>query len=165
MCIRDRAQIEHLLTREQQRLVTIVGPGGMGKTRLVTDFVATRGAVVTVSAHPGDALAPYSLLARLVRALVGRVDGAIAPGLRGELARLLPELGEAQPLRDGADRRRMLRAIEGRMYIATANAAPAEGQVNAPSGIMSPEGKWLVQCPRAGEHRYTFDVEVDIEKI
>jgi hypothetical protein len=30
----ELAQIEHLLTREQQRLVTIVGPGGMGKTRL-----------------------------------------------------------------------------------------------------------------------------------
>lgn len=57
-----------------------------------------------------------------------------------------------------------LRAIEGRVYIATANAAPAEGQVNSPSGIMSPEGKWLVQCPRSGEHRYTFDVDVEIEK-
>lgn len=30
----ELAQIEHLLTRERQRLVTIVGPGGMGKTRL-----------------------------------------------------------------------------------------------------------------------------------
>lgn len=57
-----------------------------------------------------------------------------------------------------------LRAREGGVYIATANAAPAEGQVNAASGIVSPEGKWLVQCPRSGEHRYTFDLDIDIEK-
>lgn len=54
-----------------------------------------------------------------------------------------------------------LRAREGDLFIATANAATEEGAVNAASGIMSPEGEWLVQCPREGEHKYVYDIEVD----
>lgn len=54
-----------------------------------------------------------------------------------------------------------LRAMEGKVHIATANAAEREGPVNALSGIMSPEGKWLAQCPRNGEHKYTYDLEID----
>jgi len=38
----ELAQIERLLTHEQQRLVTIVGPGGMGKTRLALAVGAAR---------------------------------------------------------------------------------------------------------------------------
>jgi predicted amidohydrolase len=53
----------------------------------------------------------------------------------------------------------VLRAIESSIYICTANAATNEGPVNCPSGVMSPEGKWLVQCARDGEHTYTCDIE------
>jgi predicted amidohydrolase len=56
-----------------------------------------------------------------------------------------------------------LRAMEGNIYIATANAASHDGPVNALTGIMSPEGKWLVQCPRTGEHKYTYDIEIEKE--
>lgn len=90
----------------------VTGVGGIGKTRLVTDFAATRGEVAVVVARPGDAPAAYSLLARLARVLAARVGAALPPSVRGELARLLPELGEARPIRDDADRSRMLRAID-----------------------------------------------------
>lgn len=53
----------------------------------------------------------------------------------------------------------VLRAIESQVYICTANAATNEGPVNCPSGVVSPEGKWLVQCPRDGEQSYTCDIE------
>lgn len=90
----------------------VTGVAGMGKTRLVTDFVANRAEVELVAARPGDAFAPYSLLARLVRALVRRIAAPLPPGLRSELARLLPELGEAPPIRDAADQSRLQRAVE-----------------------------------------------------
>ena len=57
----------------------------------------------------------------------------------------------------------VLRAMEGKVYIATANAASNNGPVNAATGIVSPEGEWLKQCPRTGEHKYTFDIEVEKE--
>ena len=98
----------------------VAGVAGMGKTRLVTDFTATRGDVVTVAARPGDALVAYSLLARLARALVERTKSSLPAGLRGELARLLPELGEAKPVRDEADRARLLRAVEALLDLAIA---------------------------------------------
>jgi len=55
----------------------------------------------------------------------------------------------------------MLRARESKLYIVTANAADQKGPVNALSGVVSPKGEWLVQCPRVGEHRYGCDIQVD----
>lgn len=56
-----------------------------------------------------------------------------------------------------------LRAREGSLYIVTANAGHETAPVNAASGIMSPEGKWLAQCPRIGEHKCTCDIEIEKE--
>lgn len=56
-----------------------------------------------------------------------------------------------------------LRAMESGCYIVTANAATPEGAVNAPTGIVSPQGEWLVQCPREGEHRFCYDLEIEAE--
>ncbi len=55
-----------------------------------------------------------------------------------------------------------LRALEGNLYIVTANAATPEGPVNAASGVMSPKGEWLIQCPRTGEHKFTFDIDLEM---
>ncbi len=90
----------------------VTGVAGLGKSRLIGDFGASRGKAVVVAARPGDALVAYSLLARVVRQIVGRVPLPLGAGLRKELARLLPELGEADPIRDAADLARLLRAIE-----------------------------------------------------
>ncbi len=56
-----------------------------------------------------------------------------------------------------------LRAIESRCHIVTANAAVPGKAINAPSGVMSPKGEWLVQCPLDGEHTYSLDIEVDTD--
>ena len=56
-----------------------------------------------------------------------------------------------------------LRAIESGCYIITANAAAGSGALSAPTGIVSPQGEWLVQCPREGEHRFCYDLEVEAE--
>ncbi len=56
-----------------------------------------------------------------------------------------------------------LRALESKLYIVTANAAVPGELLNAPSGVMSPEGEWLVQCPLEGEQTYSYDLDVDLE--
>ena len=43
-----------------------------------------------------------------------------------------------------------LRATEAGCPIVTANAAVLGKQINAPSGVVSPNGEWLVQCPPRG---------------
>lgn len=96
----------------------VAGDSGMGKTRLISDFAATRGKVVATAARPGDALVAYSVLARLARSLVLFVSDALGTGLRGELARLLPELGEADPIRDRAGIARLMRSIEALLQLA-----------------------------------------------
>lgn len=57
-----------------------------------------------------------------------------------------------------------LRAIESQLHIFTANAAVPDEPVNAPTGVMSPEGKWLTQVPRQGEHTYNFHYDYDPEE-
>ena len=55
----------------------------------------------------------------------------------------------------------MLRAMESKVYIVTVNAAGSGGPINSPSGIMGPEGNWLVQSPREGEHVFTYDLDLE----
>ncbi len=55
-----------------------------------------------------------------------------------------------------------LRAMEAGVFIATANAASRNGHsVNAPTGIVAPNGEWLVRCPLEGEHVYSYDLDLD----
>lgn len=58
----------------------------------------------------------------------------------------------------------VLRAMESKLFIATANASDPSAPVNAPTGIMSPAGEWLVKCPPTGEHKYVYDLEIDTEE-
>jgi hypothetical protein len=53
--------------------------------------------------------------------------------------------------------------LEGNLHIVTANATDHEGPVNAPSGVVSPKGEWLVRVPPTGEHRYLCDIELEAE--
>ena len=57
----------------------------------------------------------------------------------------------------------VLRAMESKLYIVTANAADPAGPVNAPTGIVSPEGEWLVRCPDTGDQRYVYDLDLDTD--
>lgn len=54
-----------------------------------------------------------------------------------------------------------LRAREAGCFIVTANACSDDGEVNAPSGVISPDGEWVTLVPRTGEHTYFFDFDVD----
>jgi len=78
------------------RAALVSGEPGMGKTRLLEDHAASVAGAVTVAARPGDARMRYALIARALRAAAARF-GDPAAALRGELARVLPELGAANP--------------------------------------------------------------------
>lgn len=97
-------------TGEPQALL-LGGEAGVGKTRLIEEFTAAaraEGAVVAVGGcveigADGLPFAPFSSALRsLRRQLPDEVDAAAADQ-EGELARLLPELGEAPQRRRGTD--------------------------------------------------------------
>ncbi len=59
----------------------------------------------------------------------------------------------------------VLRAMESKVYVVTANAADPKGPVNAATGLISPEGEWLVQVPREGEQVFVEEIEVNIGAV
>jgi DNA-binding SARP family transcriptional activator len=72
------------------------GEAGLGKSRLLADFLRERHALV-VRARPGDTSLPLALLSRLLQALPAAALNALPAGARAELARVLPDLGPAAP--------------------------------------------------------------------
>ena len=89
---------------QRQQLVLIRGEPGIGKSRLAADFAVAQNHASVHRAHPGDARMPYTLLARLLRALLERFGAAPEAWIAAEFSRLLPELGAApagklEPLR------------------------------------------------------------------
>lgn len=102
---------------EPQALL-VGGEAGVGKTRLVEEFLtvaARRGAVVAVGGcveigADGLPYAPFSTALRALRRTLPDEMAAACAGQEGELARLLPELGE--PGRDSADEHGTARLFE-----------------------------------------------------
>lgn len=95
----------------ERRPAIVTGEPGLGKTRLVTDLAATMGGALVVTARPGDARVPYALLSRFVRGWLDLQRRDPPPALRNELARLLPELGDTEPMRSKGDRARFVNAV------------------------------------------------------
>ena len=93
--------------------VLVEGEGGLGKTRLVLDFVAAHGPYAVCRGRPGDSDVPYAAFTRALRALAGPapvLDG-VPHWVADELARLLPELGAPPPaIRSGDEHNRFFEA-------------------------------------------------------
>ncbi len=91
--------------------VLITGPAGVGKTRLATDFAAAHGPFASIGCRSGDGGVAYGSFTRALRSLVAAGGLPEAPWLRTELARLLPDAGEAPPpLTDETQRLRFYEA-------------------------------------------------------
>ena len=89
----------------------------MGKTRLLTDFARAQGLdeqrVLLVSARPGDERVPCALLSRWLRAILAALQGVdLPPGVKRELCRLLPELGDAEPVAGDLQKARFVNALD-----------------------------------------------------
>ncbi|EGJ10321.1 ATP-binding protein [Rubrivivax benzoatilyticus] len=94
----------------------VEGAAGLGKTRLLADFLQPHDGVLRLAARPGDAERPYALLARLLARLWFDSDApwpdgpqALPGWARRELSALLPELGAEAPPR--LDALRLQRAL------------------------------------------------------
>ncbi|THF70914.1 hypothetical protein E7T06_04970 [Deinococcus sp. Arct2-2] len=91
--------------------ILLVGPAGAGKSRLMHDFVASKGPAFRLEGRPGDRAAPFSTTARMLR----RVLDLLPPGF--ELPGwVMPALGPLLPetradLRGGPRDPRMIEAI------------------------------------------------------
>ncbi|HBF83851.1 MAG TPA: hypothetical protein DD420_29195, partial [Streptomyces sp.] len=103
----DLASLPGTLARasaDEPQALLVGGEAGVGKTRLVEEFLAVacrREAVVAVGGcvEIGAEGLPYAPFATALRALRRALPDELAralAGQEGELARLLPELGEAE---------------------------------------------------------------------
>lgn len=72
----------------------LVAEAGMGKTRLLSDFVAATPGWLRVTASAGDRALPFALLARALSACSDAWGPAGDEWVRAELARLVPAAGE-----------------------------------------------------------------------
>lgn len=83
----DRAKLSH-------RAVLLQGEAGMGKSRMLLTYAESQESMLVLGARPGDSRVPFALLTRLADQLLPRIQAPVADGVRRELARLLPGLGE-----------------------------------------------------------------------
>lgn len=137
----DLAALEAAYERGRGDLdgVLVVGEPGIGKTRLVEEFIDQRPRVLRVVAHPAERAVPYGIVVEIIRAGMA-LDGAaerlarLQPHWLAESSRLVPELGdvvadlpEPGPLEGPGGHRRMLEGL-ARVVLALAEG-PEPGVV------------------------------------
>ncbi|KPC59227.1 hypothetical protein ADL35_49205, partial [Streptomyces sp. NRRL WC-3753] len=114
------------------RALLIGGEAGVGKTRLLEEFTAEaagQGALVALGAcvesgTEGLPFAPFAAVLRTLRRLLPEEFAAGAAGQEGELARLLPDLGEAALARSGEEGTARLFDLTARLLEPLAAARP-----------------------------------------
>ncbi len=125
--------------------------------------------------HPGDELRIFEHGELRFGCLVGN-DLWVAPGFGPypdpRLTYRLSERGARvifHSAHTGSDRsyasyyesNTSLRAKEAACHIVCANAAVPNGNLNSPTGVVGPDGRWLATCPRQGEHVCHADLDLD----
>jgi DNA-binding SARP family transcriptional activator len=97
------------------KFIFVSGEAGLGKTRLMHDFMGSKGPYNALTGQPYDREQPYSTLVRGLRQVFERRPNLkLEPWLRYELSRLLPELGDGQPItpiRSEEEQHRLFEAI------------------------------------------------------
>jgi DNA-binding SARP family transcriptional activator/Tfp pilus assembly protein PilF len=82
----------------EARAIWISGHAGVGKTRLLTEFLAPLALKAVLTGFPGDEAVPYGGLARALRESPGMAAIQTMEGwVQREAARLLPELPAGEP--------------------------------------------------------------------
>ncbi len=88
------------------QVILLVGEAGAGKSRLASDFVASKGRALLFEGRPGDVSVPYATAVRNLRRVLAQPgQPPLEDALRRSLSRVLPELGGELDRGDGADTR------------------------------------------------------------
>ena len=116
---------EHLLARmetgwEHGQAIFIEGPPGVGKTRLMQEFLGKQGRFYTFQGRSGDVGVPYASIARQLREILKAFPAILLPEwVQEALARILPELGGIAALPEAADEQlRFYQALAAAMQLA-----------------------------------------------
>jgi DNA-binding SARP family transcriptional activator len=120
-----RAREWQLLEEAWQRgqIVFIAGEAGVGKSRLLQDFLASKGPYALFYGRPGDASIPYAFHARAWRQVLTTFpDLALPPWAGRELSRILPELAQ-EPLPPMASEEDKLRLFEAKAELVSLAAS------------------------------------------
>jgi DNA-binding SARP family transcriptional activator len=103
----QRAELQQALALG--RAPVLLGPGGIGKTRLLAEAAAGFEPALVVGARPGDALRPGALLQRLLAAALPRFQPALDEATQAQLARV--GLQEGPALKSALEHQRLLAAV------------------------------------------------------
>ncbi len=91
--------------------IILRGEPGAGKSRLLKDFLESKGAYILFEGRPGDSNVSYSTQSRILRQVLSLYEIPLESWQRKELSRLLPELGETpEPLTSETDQLRFYEA-------------------------------------------------------
>lgn len=96
------------------KIIFIHGEPGSGKSRLMLDFVTSKGDYSLVDPRPGDEAVSYSTHARNVRRFLEKFpQEKLEPWVRTELSRLVPELSTEPPppMQSETDKLRLFEAV------------------------------------------------------
>jgi Bacterial transcriptional activator domain/AAA ATPase domain len=92
---REQAWQQMAQALAHRQALVLEGVAGVGKSRLLGDFVASGVGWTLVAASPGDSGLPFAVLARLLGACTARWGRPDDDWVRAELARLVPAAGVA----------------------------------------------------------------------
>jgi DNA-binding SARP family transcriptional activator/tetratricopeptide (TPR) repeat protein len=92
--------------------ILLHGPPGVGKTRLMLEFAASKGSYLHCVGRPGDDLVPYGTHARTFKQVTDTFAPLDIPDwIRHELSRIIPSLGGSpSPISSEADKLRFFEA-------------------------------------------------------
>jgi DNA-binding SARP family transcriptional activator len=96
------------------KVIFLHGEPGSGKSRLMLDFVSSKGGYILVDPRPGDEAVIYSTHARNVRRFLEKFPKEkLEPWVHTELSRLVPELSPEPPppMQSETDKLRLFEAV------------------------------------------------------
>jgi DNA-binding SARP family transcriptional activator len=83
---------------QESKVIFLSGEPGVGKTRLVQEFMEGKGPYHFLAGRPGDEAVPLASQARGLRQMLAEhPDIHLEPWIRAELSRLVPQLSEEEP--------------------------------------------------------------------